>query len=81
MRANRPVVVFESPDFGGGAGTADAVAILRDHGYRVYSLRPRGLVDYAANNYSHNLLALHPEDHESLRRTLRGVRFHRSQNC
>ncbi|MPY94876.1 MAG: FkbM family methyltransferase [Acidimicrobiia bacterium] len=78
----RPAVVFEAPDFVGVAnGSAALVATFAVHGYRVWSLTRSGLVPFAPDHFSHNLLALHEVDHDDLRERLAGRRFHRNQNC
>lgn len=77
----RPVVVFESPDYGGGAGVDRAVALLTDKGYEVFSLTPRGLRAFEVGSHSHNLLALHPASHARERDRLSSARFPRNQNC
>lgn len=76
-----PAVVFEAPDFGGGAGTVDVVHALGEHGYGVWSLTPKGLRPFVDGRYSHNLLALHPARHEAVGARLAEARFPRSQNC
>jgi FkbM family methyltransferase len=82
LEHGRPVVVFEAPDTVGATGdTATIVALLGDAGYRVWSLTSRGLAPYRADDYSHNLLALHPEDHAAVLDDLRSTRFARNQNC
>lgn len=82
LETSHPAVVFEAPDLVGVAnGSADLVAAFVAHGYRVWSLTTSGLVAFAPDRYSHNLLALHEVDHDDVRWALAGTRFSRNQNC
>jgi FkbM family methyltransferase len=79
LERSRVPVVFEAPDFGGGAGTMGCIQLLHGLDYQVLSLTPRGLIDFDPSKYSHNLLAVHRSD-ERTGALLRGARFPRSQN-
>lgn len=78
----RPAVVFEAPGFGGGGeNTNEVVSQFNQHGYCIWSLTTHGLMPFAPDTFSHNLLALHPDEHEAVRSRLASVRFPRCQNC
>lgn len=82
LEASHPAVVFEAPDLVGVAhGSAELVARFVTHGYRVWSLTTSGLVPFAPDRHSHNLLALHEIKHDDVRRALERTRFNRNQNC
>lgn len=82
LRTARPAVVFEAPDLVGVTeGSRHLVETFAALDYQVWSLTTHGLEAFSPEGFSHNLLALHREDHAAVRRTLAGTRFPRNQNC
>lgn len=79
LENTRAPVVFEAPDFAGGSGTTDCVALLESIGYSVFSLTTRGLQAFTPVAYSHNLLAVDRGD-RTIGHRLGGARFPRNQN-
>lgn len=82
LREAQPAVVFECPDTVGAEGdTAAILELLRNQGYRTWSLTQAGLRPTEAGLVTHNVLALVPGRHDDVRDRLLTCRFRRNQNC